>query len=147
MSRSRAPLADACDYCGRGHLAYTLESDRGTKHRCIPCLAIEQGQQKLGLPLSSFDSTEDDLLESSYDGAREWFVILARLVEDKPVLKRDDAQFGKLSTDRRTFLENIMGDDAFEKPSVVAGQPEGIEVAQQTFASLTESDEETEDDE
>lgn len=118
----------SCDYCGSEELAYELRSDRGIKSRCIPCLAIEQGQGKLRLPLDSYDDLDDDLLQSGYEGARDWFRVLARWRQDDPLVKRDPSDPGPtLAESTRTFLSNIMGSAAHYPPSEVvegAGDPE-----------------------
>lgn len=121
-----------CGYCGSSELAYELESDRGVMNRCIRCLAIEQGQQKLSLPFDVWvdrddieppegDDTPDfeafDPTRSDYETARAWFKILARIVQDDPIIKRDPDDIGTVCDDTREFVTNIMGADAHKRPS------------------------------
>jgi hypothetical protein len=127
-----------CGYCDSEHLAYELGSDRGRVVRCIPCLAIEQGQQKLRLPLDSYDALDDDLLVSGYESARDWYRILARIQQDEPILKRDSEDFGTVNENLRTFLTNIMGQDAHYPPSEVAGSD--LAVGQMTFGEVDDSE-------
>jgi len=123
-----------CCYCGRSELAYEMRSDRGTVARCIPCLAIEQGQQKLSLPFDAWLDRDDiepmesgpdfepfDPREHDYKQAQAWFRVLARINEDEPVVKRDPDAMGTIFEDTREFLINIMGSEAHEPPSEVAG--------------------------
>lgn len=111
----------SCDYCERGELAYEMHSDRGKVVRCIPCLAIEQAQQKLRTPLDSYDDLDDDLLQSGYQGARDWLTILARIQDDDPLIKRDPDAIGTVSDRLRESLTNLMGSEAHYPPSEVAG--------------------------
>ena len=106
-----------CDYCDSTDLAYELRSDRGDVARCIPCLAVEQGQQQLGLPFEAF--VDFDHAESSYEDARDWYRILARIRQDDPILKRDPDDFGTVGDGIRTFLTNIMGSAAHYSPSEI----------------------------
>ncbi|MFC6720948.1 hypothetical protein ACFQGT_00170 [Natrialbaceae archaeon GCM10025810] len=118
-----------CDYCDTEELAYDLESDRGTVTRCIPCLAIEQAQQQLSLPFEAFidfdsvvyDSPEEakDARRRSYDTARDWMRILARIRTDEPILERDPDAMGTVNDGTRTFLTNIMGSAAHYRPSEI----------------------------
>jgi hypothetical protein len=127
---------EPCDYCGRTGLTYELQSDRGLKRRCIPCLAIEQGQRQFSLPFEAWLDREDvepmgvegepdfepfDPREHDYNTARAWFTVLARIVQDDPALKRDPDAIGAIFEDTREFLENTMGKEAYQKPSAVAG--------------------------
>lgn len=107
----------ACDYCETEELAYELNSDRGQVVRCIPCLAIEQGQQKLSLPFEAFE--DFDHKESSYNSARDWFRVLARIRQDDPIIKRDPDDIGTVNEDMRTFLTNIMGSAVHYPPSEI----------------------------
>jgi hypothetical protein len=117
---------------------YELEPSRGgTVHRCIECLAIEQGQQKFGMPFEVWlnkDEIEptdhpDDPLEESFDPreldynvARSWFSVLARIKDDDPIVKRDpEAPAGNICDETREFLTNLMGSDAFKCPSELRG--------------------------
>ena len=127
----------ACDYCGTEDLAYALESDRGTLVRCIPCLAIEQGQQKFSLPFDVWLDRDDieppdqdkfpdapdfdpfDPRENDYEMARGWFTVLARWRSDKPLLERDPDAIGTVHGDLREFLTNIMGSAAHYSPSEI----------------------------
>lgn len=121
-----------CDYCGSTDLAYELESGRGPVCRCIECLAIEQGQQKLNMPFDVW--IERDMVESpdhpdapeiepfdprelGYNTARAWFQVLARLKDDDPLVKRDPDAPGTICEETREFLTNIMGENAHERPS------------------------------
>jgi len=122
-----------CDYCGTEDLAYELPSGKGPVSRCIPCLAIEQGSEQFSKPFEKFiDNTKhedsvvfddrehwDDHRRLQYEAAREWYVVLGRIRQDKPILKRDDEAFGVLSEARREFLTNIMGAAAFYSPSEI----------------------------
>ena len=124
----------ACDYCGTEDLAYTLESDRGTVVRCIPCLAIEQGQQQFQMPFDVWldrddiepvdhpDAPDFDPFyprEHSYEMARGWFRVLARWRSDEPLIKRDPDAIGTVCDDLREFLTNIMGSAAHYPPSEI----------------------------
>ncbi|ELZ96628.1 hypothetical protein [Haloferax sulfurifontis] len=143
-------MSDAeCDYCGSSDLAYTLDSDRGPLTRCIPCLAIEQGQQALDKPFDAFvdlspgifHDSEEEVRESraaDYNRARGWFTVLARIQQDEPLLKRDPDAIGTVDDSIRTFLTNIMGSDAHYRPSEVAGNP--VSAGQATFEDLGGSD-------
>jgi len=121
-----------CDYCGSNHMAYELQSGKGPVNRCIPCLAIEQGQQKFSLPFDVWidrDKTEPpegentpdfeafDPRKHSYKTAQAWFRILARIRQDEPILKRDPDEIGTVFEDTREFLTNVMGKDAYKSPS------------------------------
>lgn len=121
-----------CDYCGSTELAYELESGRGPVCRCIECLAIEQGQQKLNMPFDVWidrdiveppehpdapDMEPYDPRELGYKTAKAWFQVLARLKDDDPLVKRDPDTHGTISEDTREFLINIMGKDAHKRPS------------------------------
>jgi len=122
-----------CDYCDTDELVYELHPGRGgTVHRCIECLAIEQGQQQFSMPFDVFldrDMIEptdhpDDPIEEAYDPremsyniARAWFTILARLKDDDPIIKRDPEAIGTVADETRTFLTNLMGADAHKRPS------------------------------
>ena len=127
--------ADQCDYCDGTELVYRLNSDRGPVNRCIECLAIEQGQQQFTLPFDVWLDRDDidppdqekfpdapgfdpfDPREHDYHTARAWFIILARLKDDEPILKRDPDAIGTVFEDTREFLINIMGSDAHKRPS------------------------------
>jgi hypothetical protein len=107
-------------------MAYELESRKGPVNRCIPCLAIEQGQQKFSLPYESWlsrDELEDmdgetfDPRKHDYKTAQAWFRILARIREDEPILLRNEDKISAVFEDTRTFLINIMGEDAYKSPS------------------------------
>lgn len=131
------PPERTCDYCDGTNLVYRLESGRGPVNRCIPCLAVEQGQQQLRMPFEKFIDTEDygvvyetreDLLSArrgSYEKARDWFRVLARIFVDEPVLMRAPDDFGTVNDHTRSFLTNIMGEDAHKPPSVVAEEGGG----------------------
>jgi hypothetical protein len=124
-----------CGYCDTADMVYQLEPGRGgSVHRCIECLAIEQGQQKVSLPFGAWmdrDMTEPpdhpdapdfepfDPREHDYETVRAWFKVLARLQEDRPIVKRDPDAHGVLFEDTRTFLLNVMGADAHKKPSTL----------------------------
>lgn len=122
-----------CDYCDTDELVYELEPGRGgTVNRCIPCLAIEQGQQQLSLPFDAWLDRDDvepmgvegepdfepfDPREHDYKVARAWFQILARIKDDSPILKRDPDAIGTVFEDTRKFVTNLMGSDAHKRPS------------------------------
>lgn len=121
-----------CDYCGSSHMAYELNSDRGQVNRCITCLAIEQGQQKFSLPFEVWidrdevkppehDDAPDfepfDPRKLDYNVAQAWFRILARIREDDPILKKDEDAIGTVADETREFVTNIMGKDAYKRPS------------------------------
>lgn len=126
---------ETCDYCDTTNLVYRLESDRGAVNRCIPCLAIEQGQQKFQMPFEVWLDRDDieppdqdkfpdapdfdafDPREHDYKTARAWFTVLARVRSDKPILKRDPEAIGTIFEDTREFLINFMGADAHKRPS------------------------------
>lgn len=130
-----------CDYCDGEELAYEMESGRGRVVRCIRCLAIEQGQQQFSKPFDDFvdnDKHEDSPVfddaehwhehrKMAYEAARDWFRVLARLVNDEPLVKRDPEAIGTINEHTRTFLTNIMGSAAHYPPSEVIeaeGDPE-----------------------
>lgn len=127
-----------CGYCDSPDLAYELESGKGPVVRCIPCLAIEQGQQSFSLPFEAWldrDMTEPpegddapdfdafDPREMDYNSARAWFQVLARVQQDDPILKRDPDDFGTIREETREFLINFMGADAHKSPSELVGEP------------------------
>lgn len=130
-----------CDYCGRTELAYELRSDRGIVHRCIPCLAVERGQHQLNIPFDEFidntkhedspvfDTAEDwrDHRRLTYESAQDWYVVLARIINDDPIVKRDPDDYGTLHEHTRVFLTNIMGSEAHYPPSEVAGSQVHVE--------------------
>lgn len=127
MNSERA--TQRCGYCDTTDLVYELnEMHRGAVHRCLECLAIEQGQQQLRMPFSKFmdfdpgvvyDSKQDVLnaRKHSYVTARAWFQILARIKDDEPPIKRDPDAIGTVSSDVWEFLTNLMGEDAHKQPS------------------------------
>jgi hypothetical protein len=123
----------ACGYCGTDDLVYELHPGRGgVAYRCIECLAIEQGQQKVSLPFERW-LDQDDIEPPEADSApdietfdprwhdymtvRAWFRVLARLKDDEPVLKRDADAPGAIFEDTREFLTGVMGEDAYKHPS------------------------------
>lgn len=120
-----------CDYCGSDELAYELKSDRGQVSRCIPCLAIEQGQQQLQMPFEKFVDfdpgivydSEEEVRESrrnSYEVCRSWWRVLARWRQDNPLVKRDPSEYEPtLHEWTREFLVNIMGSAAYYSPSEI----------------------------
>jgi len=126
-------LTSECDYCGTTELVYGLNPARGGKvHRCIECLAIEQGQQKVSMPFEAWidkDEIEptddpDDPLEESFDPRKmdyevtqAWWTVLARLKDDEPLIKSDPDAIGTIADETREFLTNLMGKDAHKKPS------------------------------
>jgi len=127
-----------CGYCDSPDLAYELDSDKGPVVRCIPCLAIEQGQQGFSLPFEAWldrdmiepPEAEDapdfepfDPREANYESARSWFQILARIQQDDPLVKRDPDDFGTIREETREFLVNFMGADAHKPPSELVGEP------------------------
>jgi len=131
---------ETCDYCSTNELVYELEPARGgTVARCLECLAIEQGQQQFSLPFEAWLDRDDvepvdhedapdfepfDPTEHDYYRARAWFTVLARIKEDKPVLKRDADAIGTVFEGTRTFLTNLMGKDAYKHPSELRGKNE-----------------------
>jgi hypothetical protein len=105
-------------------------------NRCLECLAIEQGQQKLSSPFDVFidrDMVEpsdhpDDPIEEpfdprklSYNVGRAWYTVLARIKDDDPIVKRDPDAIGTIADETRTFLTNLMGSDAHKRPSELRG--------------------------
>lgn len=124
-----------CDYCGRPELAYEMRSGRGVVTRCIPCLAIEQGQQQLDMPFAEFiddskyedslvfDDAEDwdDHRKLSYESARDWLTVLARIQDDEVLVKSDSEAIDTLNEHTREFLMNIMGSEAHHPPSMIVG--------------------------
>lgn len=126
-----------CDYCDSSTLVYELKSDRGLVERCIPCLAIEQGQQAMQIPIDDAEASDifdNDSICRRYTRGRDWFTVLARLSDDKPLVKRDDDELETLDESTRNFLTNIMGGDAYHPPSEVVGSE--VSVAQQTLGEL-----------
>jgi len=132
-----------CDYCDRTDATvYKLESGRGTVRRCIRCLAVEQIQQKFSMPFEVWMDRDDveppdqeqfpdapdfeafDPREHDYQAARAWATILARLVDDDPILKRDPDAIGTVFEDTREFLTNVMGAEAHKSPSELRGNDE-----------------------
>jgi len=124
---------EPCDYCGADELVYEMEPMRGgIVTRCLECLAIEQGQQRLNMPLEAYEGLDDDLLESSYVGARGWFKVLAKIKDDKPLVNRDEDAIGTLPEARREGLLNLMGAAAYYSPSEIIeadGDPEQTTLA------------------
>jgi len=122
-----------CDYCDSEELVYTLQPERGAEvNRCIECLAIEQGQQKVKLPFGTWldrgtvespdaDDAPDfeafDPREHDYKTIQAWFRVLARLKDDDPIVERDPDAIGTIFEDTREFLINVMGEDAHKRPS------------------------------
>lgn len=141
-----------CGYCDGTKLAYELRSDRGVVGRCIPCLAIERGQQQLRKPFDEFVNNEtykesivfedreawDDHRRISYESARDWFTVLARLNDDQPLVIREPDAPGAINEHTRTFLQNIMGKDAHYPPSEVAGSE--LTVGQTTLGDIGNGD-------
>lgn len=126
---------EPCDYCDGTELVYELSVRGGSKHRCIECLAIEQGQQKLSMPFDAWLDRDDiepmgvegepdfepfDPREHDYEAARAWFKILARLKDDAPLIIRNPEAPGTVFEDTREFLINVMGKDAHHPPSDIA---------------------------
>lgn len=126
-----------CDYCDGNDLVYELRSDRGPVKRCIPCLAIEQGQPKVSW--ERFQDYPEDLQKHTFQNAHDWLRILARIVDDDAIIKRDPDAIGTVSEGTREFLTNIMGSDAHYPPSEVAGSE--VDVAQTTFGEVSDDDE------
>lgn len=106
-----------CEYCDGTALVYELRSDRGPVARCIPCLAVEQGQEAISRPPAVYDSAEDDRLQRDRKKARDWYRVLARIADDRPVVAREPDSIDALRDGTRSFLTNIMGDDAHRPPS------------------------------
>jgi len=117
--RQETDIEKSCDYCDTTALVYELRSDKGVVNRCLPCLAIEQGQQGFQMPFEAF--VDFEYAESSYESTRDWFRILARIRKDDPILKRDPDDYGTVGESTRTFLTNFMGADAHKKPSELTG--------------------------
>lgn len=129
-----------CGYCGTTELAYELKSDRGEVVRCVRCLAVEQLQQKVSLPFDvwldrdmveppdqdEFPDAPDfdafDPREHDYESVRAWSTVLARLVEDDPIVIRDPEDHRGIFEDTREFLTNVMGEDAHKRPSELRGE-------------------------
>jgi hypothetical protein len=135
MGKNAMTTESECGYCGRSALAYEMRSDRGMVTRCIPCLAIEQAQQQFSMPFENFinnskhedspiwDDEEDwrDHRRLSYESARDWMTVLARIQDDDLLVKRDPDAIGAINEHTREFLTNIMGSEAHHPPSEVAG--------------------------
>ena len=139
--------SDQCGYCDGTKLVYEFNPGRGgTVYRCIECLAIEQGQQQLDMPFEAFldrdmiepmdhpdapDFEPYDPREMSYNVARAWFTVLARLKDDDPIVKRDPDAIGTIADETREFLTNVMGADAHKSPSELSttdtDHPEGVD--------------------
>lgn len=131
-------MSETCDYCDTDELVYELNPARGgVVHRCIECLAIEQGQQKFSLPFDTWldrdnveppehDDAPDfepfDPRKHDYKAAQAWFKILARIKDDEPLVKRDPDAIGTVFEDTREFLVNLMGADAHKRPSELRGE-------------------------
>lgn len=130
----------SCDYCGTDDLVYELSPARGgVVHRCIECLAVEQGQQQFSLPFEAW--VEKDVIEPTghenepdfepfdprwhdYQTVRAWFTVLARVRDDDPILKRDADAVGAVFEDTREFIEGVMGEEAYQRPSEIRGAGE-----------------------
>lgn len=126
-------MSEGCSYCDGGELVYELRPGRGgAVHRCIECLAIEQGQQQFSLPFDAWLDRDDiepmgvkgepdfepfDPREHDYQTAQAWFTVLARIKDDEPLVKRDPDAIGAIFEDTREFLVNVMGSDAHKRPS------------------------------
>lgn len=125
--QERSRNQQECGYCNETGLVYKLrEQSRGAVNRCIECLAIEQGQQQFRLPFGAFvDEKNEDLAETSYENARDWNRILARVKDDEPIIKRDPDAIGTVNERIREFLTNVMGADAHKRPSeLIDGESE-----------------------
>lgn len=137
MTDATGPGSGQCDYCDTDELVYELESDRGLKHRCIECLAIEQIQQQLSMPFDVWVNRDDieptdhpddpleepfDPTEHAYKTAQAWARVLARLKDDDPIVKRDPDAISTIFEDTREFLINVMGSDAHKPPSELRSQ-------------------------
>jgi len=129
---------EQCDYCDGTDLVYEFHPGRGgTVHRCIECLAIEQGQQQLDMPFEVWINRDDieptdhpddpiedpfDPRKMGYETARAWFRVLARLKDDDPIIKRDPDAIGTVAENTREFLTNVMGEDAHKRPSEIRAE-------------------------
>jgi len=125
-----------CSYCGTTDLVYELHPNGGTAYRCIECLAIERGQDKVRMPFEVWLERDDieppagedtpdfepfDPRKDDYECVRAWFRILGRLKEDKPIIQRDPDAIGAVCETVREFLTNVMGADAHKRPSELRG--------------------------
>lgn len=135
-----------CDYCDGTDLVYEIDIRGGSKHRCIPCLAIEQGQQNLTKPFEKFiddddwdgivfDSQEewDEHRKLSYVAAKDWYTVLARIIDNEAIVKRDPDAISTLHEHRREFLTNIMGEEAHHRPSELVGVESPIDHSLTSF--------------
>lgn len=126
-----------CDYCGCERLAYEMHSDRGPVVRCVICLAIEQGQPSVGW--EGFQDYPEHLQKHTLENAGDWLTVLARIIDDDPIVERDPVGPPALTEERRQSLINLMGSDAYYPPSEVVGSE--VDVAQTTLSQAGGSDE------
>ncbi|ELZ05773.1 hypothetical protein [Natrialba aegyptia] len=133
-------MTESCTYCDGTELVYELHSGRGPVSKCIPCLAIEQGQQQINMPFERFvdleadgvvDESDAELRErrqNSFEVCRSWWRVLARWRQNDPLVKRDPDEYDQtLHEYTREFLTNIMGSAAHYPPSEIIesdGDPE-----------------------
>lgn len=137
MTDSSNAENESCEYCETERMVYRLNSDRGVKHRCIECLAIEQMQQQFRLPFDVWIDRDDiepsdhpkDALDEplnptkhDYQTARAWATVLARVKNNDQILLEDSDAIGSIFDQTREFLINVMGRDVYKKPSELAGE-------------------------
>lgn len=128
-----------CQYCDTDELVYELQSARGQAVRCIPCLAIERGNQQINMSFDRFVDFETDGIvwetdeekresrKNSYEVCRSWWCVLGRIRQDDAILKRDSDDYGAIHDWTREFLTNLMGSAAYYSPSEIIesdGDPE-----------------------
>lgn len=134
-----------CGRCTETELVYTVKTEKGPVNRCLPCLAVERGHEKLRLPFETFIDQETgemmgelgiaDRRKEQYETARDWFLILNRLRRDDPLLRseRDDSDSHEVRH-VDSFLKEVMGEAAYYAPSDIIdsdGDP-----AQQTLHEI-----------
>lgn len=151
MSNQSTDGTKQCGYCDGSELVYEFHPGRGgAVYRCIECLAIEQGQQKFSLPFGAWIDRDDiepmgvegepdfepfDPREHDYQTARAWFTVLARVKDDDQIVKRDSDAIGAIFEDTREFLINVMGSDAYKRPSELRSVEPGADQSEDSDQS------------
>jgi len=108
-----------CQYCGTEEPVYEVELHRRENlTTCIPCLAVKRGQELTSPDGSTYDR---ELLEANYEAAYSWFTVLARIKQDRQIVKRKEDEEHSIDADTRHFLSGVMGGEMYQKPSEIVG--------------------------